>query len=369
MTVVFAGGGTGGHLYPAIALADALRDRAEIAFVGSADRLERTIVPNAGYRLYTVAARPLQRKVGWQLVATAAANARGFVASLGLLRRLRPSILIATGGYVCFPVVVAAKVRRVLRLPAPRIALLEPNAVPGLTSRLLAPLVDEVWGAFPPADARRTAKFVRTGVPVRANLEHLPERASALARLGLRSDRKTLMVVGGSQGARTINDAVIGLLAGDRLPPQWQVLHLTGDAEFDRVRSALGGNSGASALRPYLSDVADAYAAADLVLARAGASTLGELIAVGRPAVLVPYPFAAEDHQTRNAAALAATGAAVVVADRSLDAERLAEVLHAVCAPERLSAMRAAAERLAAESPTATILARIDALLARRTLA
>lgn len=364
MNVVFAGGGTGGHLYPAIAIADALGARATIAFVGTSDRLERTLVPQAGYRLHVVRARPLARGMSFELVRTVWANVIGTLQSLRLLGKLRPDITIATGGYVCFPVVLAARLRRALGVSRGRIVLLEPNAHAGLTSRLLAPLVDEVWGAFEPSDARAARRFVRTGVPVRAALRALPPREAACTRLGLNPRYRTLLALGGSQGARSINDALVGLLQRGGLPTGWQLLHLTGDAEYDRVRAELGRETG-GVVRPYMHDIADAYAAADLVLARAGASTLGELAAIGRPAILVPYPFAADDHQTRNAEAFAAGGAAVTLADRELSADRLARLLADVARPERLAAMRSAAAARESD-PSAVILARIDALLARK---
>ena len=174
--------------------------------------------------------------------------------------------------------------------------------------------------------------------------------------------------MGGSQGARSINDALTSLLKTDGLPEGWQLIHVTGEAEYDWVRSALQAaqRDSGGAVRAYLHDVADAYAAADLVLARAGASTVGELAATGRPAILVPYPYAAEDHQRANAAMVAQTGAAVVVDDRELLAGKLRGVLADVTRPARLAELRAAAERERAADPLATILARVDALTMRK---
>jgi UDP-N-acetylglucosamine--N-acetylmuramyl-(pentapeptide) pyrophosphoryl-undecaprenol N-acetylglucosamine transferase len=367
VTLAFAAGGTGGHLYPAIAIADAVRARDardDVVFIGTADRLEATIVPKAGYRLETVASRPFAR-APLALLRSAAVNLAGIARSVVLLRRLRPVMVIATGGYVCFPVVAAARVLRSTGLVQTRLALLEPNAYPGLTNRLLAPLVDEVWGAFPEPDPRFAGKYVQTGIPVRASLTALPPRAAALARLGLRADRRTLLAMGGSQGARSINDALIGLIAGNGLPEGWQLLHVTGEGEYARVREQLGRAS--AVVRPYLDDVADAYAVADLVLARAGASTLGELAALGLPSILVPYPYAADDHQSKNAARMAAAGAAVVVADRDLSPASLQSTLAGATAPDRLAELTRSAGQLRSGDPIATILARIDALLARKT--
>ena len=368
MRVVFTGGGTGGHLYPAIAIADALRERgADVLFVGTADRLEATIVPRAGYALATVRSRPLSRKLSPALLAMGFANAAGTVQAMRVLRRFRPDIVIATGGYVCFPVVFAARALRVHP-----IALLEPNAHPGLTNRLLAPLVDEVWGAFSEGDRRFHGKYVHAGIPVRAALRALPSREEALARLGLSAKRRTILAMGGSQGARSINDALASLVTSDGLPDGWQLIHVTGEKEYDRVRRLTRGPQGSvrgdaePVMRPYLHDLTDAYAAADLVLARAGASTLGELAATGRPAILVPYPHAADDHQRANAAMVADAGAAVVVDDRELAAGKLRTILADVTMPARFAALAAAAERSRDADPLATILARVDALLAKK---
>jgi UDP-N-acetylglucosamine--N-acetylmuramyl-(pentapeptide) pyrophosphoryl-undecaprenol N-acetylglucosamine transferase len=284
---------------------------------------------------------------------------------------LQPDIVIATGGYVCFPVVLAAYVLRAFgRLPC-ALALLEPNAHPGLTNRLLAPLVDEVWGAFPDPDARFEGRYVHTGIPVRATLRSLPAREAAIERLGLSAKRWTLLAIGGSQGARSINDALVSLVKSDGLPPDWQLIQVTGESEYDRVSGALRGASGApqgdtSVMRPYLNDMSDAYAAADLVLARAGASTLGELAALGKPAILVPYPHAAEDHQRLNAAMVAQAGAAVVVDDRELIAGKLRGILAETARPSRLAELAEAAGRMRASDPVTTILARVDALMARK---
>jgi UDP-N-acetylglucosamine--N-acetylmuramyl-(pentapeptide) pyrophosphoryl-undecaprenol N-acetylglucosamine transferase len=365
LKVVFAGGGTGGHLYPAIAIADALRQRqATVTFVGTAERLEATIVPKAGYALCTIDGRPLTRGLSWDLLRTLVANITGTLQSLSLLRRLEPDIVVATGGYVCFPAVLAARTLRWLRTRRMAIALLEPNAKPGLTNRLLAPLVDEVWGAFTEADPRFAGKYVRTGVPVRSSLLSLPSRDAAVAAFGVDSTRRTLLAMGGSQGARAINDGVATLLNGGALPAGWQLLLVTGEGDYDRTRAAL--RNGNAVVRPYLDDPANGYAAADLVLARAGASTLAELAATGKPAILVPYPFAADGHQATNAARFAATGAAVVVADADLQRGALEGVIAETTAPGRMAVLQSAAERLQSNDPLATILARVESLTARK---
>ncbi len=366
MKIAFAGGGTGGHVYPAIALADALRDRSEILFVGSPDGIENTLVPAAGYELATIESSPLQRGASLGMLRTVAANAAGIAQGVSVLRNFDPDIVIATGGYVSFPAMAAARILRGVR-PGPALALLEPNAHPGLANRLLAPIVDEVWGAFPEADRAFGRKYVYTGVPVRASLLHPDNRIEAARRLGLDPSRRTILAIGGSQGARTINEAIAALVTRRALPAAWQVLHICGERDHEYMQAAertpFGENL--AVLVSYLPDMADAYAVCDFAIARAGASTLGELTALGIPALLVPYPFAAEDHQAANARMLAGSGAAAVIADGELNADSLWWMLREVMQPERLDQMRSAARLRANRDPVAAILARVEALVTK----
>jgi UDP-N-acetylglucosamine--N-acetylmuramyl-(pentapeptide) pyrophosphoryl-undecaprenol N-acetylglucosamine transferase len=360
VTIVFAGGGTGGHLYPAIAIADALRGRnATIAFVGAADRLESRIIPKQGYDLHAIAGRPLPRGLSLELVRTIASSIKGTIQSLRFLAVRRPDLVIATGGYICFPVAVAARMRRLVRVSDAPIALLEPNAEPGLTNRILTPMVDEIWGPVQ-SDPHSRGKYRATGIPIRSSLRRLPPRDAAIARLGLDPSMRTLVAMGGSQGARSINDALVELVRANGMPPGWQLLALTGATDFERVRSSLPHAIA------YLDDMADTYAVADLMLTRAGASTLGELAALGKPAILVPYPYAAEAHQAANAARFEAAGAAVVLADAELQTGGLRALLARTVEPQRLDSLADSAAKFAIDDPVNAILARIDALLSRR---
>ncbi|MDQ2871700.1 MAG: glycosyltransferase, partial [Candidatus Eremiobacteraeota bacterium] len=237
MKAVFTGGGTGGHLYPAIAIADALGSRAKVRFIGTADRLEMTIVPKAGYALSTITSRPLIRKPSLEMALTAGANVAGILQAARVLGEMDPDIVIATGGYVCFPVMAAAKMLRAAgRLRAP-LALLEPNAHPGLTNRMLAPIVDEVWGAFADSHGAFGAKYVRTGIPVRASLLRRSNRIEAARRLGLDPNRRTILAMGGSQGARSLNETVAALVVRRALPVDWQLLHVSGRRDYDYMKA------------------------------------------------------------------------------------------------------------------------------------
>ncbi len=287
------------------------------------------------------------------------------------LRRFDPDVVIATGGYVCFPVMVAARMLRTLGISRARLALLEPNAEPGLSNRVLSPLVDEIWGAYVPAADRFRKKFVKTGVPVRSALLRRDNRIEAARRLGLSAGRRTIVVLGGSLGARSINEAVAALVTRRALPRDWQILHVSGRRDYAYMQAEEAQLFGENIVRlvPYLSNPADAYALADLVIARAGASTLAELAALGLPAVLVPYPLASENHQLRNARAFASTGAAVVLEDGELNADVLWWTLRDLMEPQKLAQLRAAAGALGGTEAAVTIAARIDAMLSRKSAA
>lgn len=366
LRIAFTGGGTGGHVYPALAIDDAVRERHpggdyEPRFFGNAHGLEATLVRTIP--LVFVPSAPLQRSFSLSTLRTVIANGVGIAAALGALARFKPQMVVATGGYVCFPVVVAARILRVLRIVRCRIALLEINVTPGLTNRLLAPLVDEVWTTYAASERSFGSKTVVTGAPVRASLRLAKDAASARERLGLAPEGSTIVAMGGSQGARSINEAVAALVTRRTLGDDWQVLHVSGERDFAYMqaeeRTLAAGNR--VRLVPYLDDPADAYAAADVVIARAGASTLAELAVTGTPSILIPYPHAADQHQAHNAALFETAGAAVVLPDAAVDGDRLWWTLREVLEPDRNAALRRAARSLAPRNAAAAIAGRIDA--------
>jgi UDP-N-acetylglucosamine--N-acetylmuramyl-(pentapeptide) pyrophosphoryl-undecaprenol N-acetylglucosamine transferase len=366
LRIAFTGGGTGGHVYPALAIDDAVRERHpgadyEPRFFGNAHGLEARLVKTIP--LVFVPSAPLQRSLSLATLRTAGANVVGIVAALRALARFRPQFVVATGGYVCFPVVVAARILRALLIVRCRIALLEINVTPGLTNRLLAPLVDEVWTTYAVSQRSFGHKAVVTGAPVRASLLPPKDAAGARERLGLDPGRTTIVAMGGSQGARSINEAVAALVTRRTLDAAWQVLHVSGERDFAYMqaeeRELAPGNR--VRLVPYLDDPADAYAAADVVIARSGASTLAELATTGTPAILIPYPHAADGHQAANAELFAQAGAAVVIPDAETDGDRLWWTLREVLAPDRNAVLRGAARTLAPRNAAAVIAERIDA--------
>jgi UDP-N-acetylglucosamine--N-acetylmuramyl-(pentapeptide) pyrophosphoryl-undecaprenol N-acetylglucosamine transferase len=333
LVVVVAGGGTGGHLFPGIAAAEALsrRRRCRITFVGSSRGIETRVVPKRGYPLRTLPVRALRGQGPLGFAAAALRVPASVGSAWKILGELRPDVLIGVGGYASAPAVVAARLRGVPTV------LLEQNAHPGLTNRVLARFADRVCVAFPESAAYfPPAKTIETGNPVRP-----PDEKPRTAHGGF-----SILVFGGSAGAHRLNE--VGVEAIARLEREGlRVLHQTGEADLESVRRRYREHGIDADVRPFIDDMAAAYAAADLVVCRAGATTLAELTALGRPAVLVPYPYAADDHQRKNAESLVRRGAAAMILDRELTPEGLAGAIAQLReAPDRLAAMAAAARAL-----------------------
>ncbi|HEX4600500.1 MAG TPA: undecaprenyldiphospho-muramoylpentapeptide beta-N-acetylglucosaminyltransferase [Gemmatimonadales bacterium] len=337
MKVLLAGGGTGGHLMPALALAHALREaRADVeaVLVGAERGLEAQVLPRYPFRHALLPIEPIYRDRWWRNVRWALIGGRVWRAVGQLLEVERPALVIGTGGYAAGPVVWRAQRRG---LPT---VLQEQNAFPGLTTRWLARRARQVHLGFPEARARLRPGPATTvfalGNPIAP--PQPGERSAALAALGLAPERPTLLVFGGSQGARAINYAVAGALER-RLLAEANVVWGTGAAQVEALaRYAVPGRV---VVRGFFDPMTVAYRAADLVVARAGAMTVAELCAWGKPSVLVPLPGAAADHQTHNARALAEAGAAIHLPEHALSAHTLAEQV------TRLFADRSARESLA----------------------
>lgn len=352
--MVLAGGGTAGHINPALAVADILRSQgAEILFVGTERGLEADLVPRAGYKLETIKAAPFPRRLSWRQVTAIFTAMSGWRQAFGIIRRFRPDVVVGTGGYVAGPVVLAAVLQRLPTL------IHEQNAWPGGTNRMLARWVDRVALGYQEAGRHLRAKDkpIHTGNPVRADVL-AASRTEALRKLGLRHDRLTVVIMGGSRGAASINEAVWSVRDQLRNDVRLQVIHQTGAAGFDAVKeryaqidihAAEDGsiNDGQLRVVPYLYDMPTVLAAADVVVSRAGALSLAEITARGLPAILVPYPYAAGDHQTFNARSLVAAGAAHMIADKELTGERLLHTLLPLIEhPDRRQKMAEAAKSL-----------------------
>ena len=323
---------------PALAVADALRARgADVEFIGG-ERAEAELVPAAGYPLHRVRVRGLDRRRPVRAALALLLAAGATVRAMRLLRRLDADAVLGGGGYVAGPVGLAA---RLLRLP---LVLTEADSHLGVTNRLLAPLAKRVFLAFP-IEGRDGRRWQVSGRPLPAGTGRA-DRGAARARFGIAPDEPCVLVFGGSLGARRLNEAALEAF-GAASP--CAVLHASGRRDHDALRERLAelGSPPHYHLHPYIEPFADALAAADLVVARAGGSVM-EVAAAGLPSVLVPYPYATADHQTGNARCVEQAGAAVVVPDAELDGPRLArEVGTLLGAPQRLATMAKAARAFA----------------------
>ncbi len=335
-TIVIAAGGTGGHLYPAVALArEFLRQdpATRMLFVGTARGIETKVLAHEGFELALIAARPVMGRGLVKAVGALLSLPLGVRQSLALLRERRASLVLGVGGYTSPPVLLAA---RLLGLPR---VILEPNAYPGMANKVLGPVADLVFVTFREAAGHFSQAKVRvTGMPVRrAFIEDAGTRHEARGERG----QKTLLVFGGSQGARALNDAMIGAL------PQWvsmrgrlAIVHQTGEADYARVKAAYEAAGVPVEVVPFLFEMPASLRAADLVVSRAGAMTLAELAVCGKPAILVPLPHAIYQHQAHNARVVAEAGGAVVLQQRELTGARLAQEVTALLRdPERLRVM------------------------------
>lgn len=343
MKVLIAAGGTAGHVFPALAVAERLTEEpgVQVTFVGTAGGQEARLVPGAGFPFTTVDARPLPRRPSPAALVALAAAARAVSASRALVREA--DVVVGMGGYVSLPVGLAA---RSLGRP---LVLHEQNAVPGLANRVLARRATAVCLSFEEAAAKlpRGARSVLTGDPVRTRVlavarERERLAAEAWTALGLDPALRTVLIVGGSQGARRLNEAAASAASELARAEDVQVLLLCGPAHERAVAAAMGDRPRVRVVG-FLERMELAYAAADLAVARAGASTCAELAVCGIPAVLVPYPYATARHQEANARALARAGGAVVLSDADLSGTRLVRVVRDLLGdPERMRAMSAA---------------------------
>lgn len=336
-------GGTGGHVFPALAVAAELRERgAEVFWLGTRQGLEAKVVPAAGISMEWVSVSGLRGKglLAWLLAPWRLLWA--VLQVLAVMLRQRPVVVLGMGGFVTGP---GGVVTWLLRKP---LVIHEQNAIAGLTNRLLAPLAQRVLEAFPGTFQGRHA--VHTGNPVRRAIAELPAPEERFAQ---RSGAVRLLVLGGSLGARALNEIVPAALA--QLSSRPEIWHQAGSRHLDEARAHYRDAGVTARVEPFIDDMAAAYGWADLVVCRAGALTIAELAAAGVGAVLVPYPHAVDDHQTRNAAYLADAGAAVIVQQRELTRDKLRDLLASLIDRSRLLVMAQVARRLAKPQAAALV--------------
>jgi len=342
MRVVIAGGGTGGHLFPALALAEEFKRRGgqtEIIFVGSRRGLEKTVVPSHGYVLETLDVEGIKKRKGAEKIRAVFKAAAATLRAILLLRKIRPDGVIGSGSYSSGPVVLAARILGI------KTAILEQNAVPGLTNRILGRFADRIYIAFEGAASYfGEGRAIVAGNPVRKDI------------LNTRDERKTngngkfsIFVFGGSQGAAAVNAAFLD--STEYLTEIWghfKVTHQTGREGYASVESSYKRKGLKAELYSFITDMAKAYSCADLVICRAGATSIAEITAVGIPAILVPYPFSSDGHQEVNAKTISDSGAAVMLNQNELTGSALAKVIRNLFEnPALLKKMKDAAQKLA----------------------
>jgi UDP-N-acetylglucosamine--N-acetylmuramyl-(pentapeptide) pyrophosphoryl-undecaprenol N-acetylglucosamine transferase len=360
MRVLIAAGGTGGHIYPGIAVAKEILRRSpnsEVRFVGTVRGLESRLIPEIGFELSIIDSAGL-KNVGALARARGLAKLPGsFVSARRVIREFRPDVVVGAGGYVSGSVVLSAAL---LGLPT---LIMDSNALPGWTNRVLARFVDKAAVSFEVALSYFRGKGVLTGNPVRREFFDIPAKRRDPAMF-------SLLVFGGSQGARAINEAMIAALP---MLDEWrgglEILHQTGQADFEKVQAAYeaAGWHEVAKVTPYIKDMVESFGRADLVICRAGATTTAELIAAGKAAVMVPFPFAADDHQRKNAEALQASGGARVILQEELSGERLAdEIITLIKAPDEVTRMEIASRSLARGDAAAAAVDLIEELVANR---
>lgn len=326
MRLIIAGGGTGGHLFPGIAVAEEFLERDpsnEVLFIGTEHGIEARAVPAAGYRLETISATGIRGKGGVSQIKGMSLMLYGYAQSRKILKAFRPDMVLGVGGYASLPMVLAARGMQIPRY------IHEQNAIPGMTNKMLAKFVDQVFITL-----EESAKFfpknstLLTGNPLRQQILHqAATSAGEELRLGGQG-RFRLLIFGGSQGAHAINMAMIAALPFlERTSDKLEITHQTGVKDADQVAEAYRKHGFDAAVRPFIDDMANAYQRADLVICRAGATTIAELTACGRPSIFIPFPHAVDDHQRCNAEALLKKGAGFMLLERELNGESLSGMI------------------------------------------
>jgi UDP-N-acetylglucosamine--N-acetylmuramyl-(pentapeptide) pyrophosphoryl-undecaprenol N-acetylglucosamine transferase len=337
MTVVIAAGGTGGHLYPAVALArEFLRHdpATKILFVGTRRGIESKVLAHEGFEVLFITAKPVMGKGLLEVIQGILSIPIGLWQSLDILRRRRADVVIGVGGYTSPTMLAAAALRGTTRV------ILEPNAYPGMANKAVAPFAQRIFLAFESAAASFDREKVRVvGTPIRREF---------LARAGQGEAQPTqstphLLIFGGSQGAKAINSAILeGLASLMKRIPDLAITHQTGESDYQRVREAYERSGVRAEVAPFLYDMPKVLRTADLVVARAGAMTIAELTACGKPAILIPLPTAIYDHQMKNARAMEAVGGATVLPQADLSGSKLSEAISAILLnPQQLHVMSA----------------------------
>lgn len=364
---IFAGGGTGGHIYPAIAIASGLKRKypdSDILFIGTGKQLEKDIVEEVGFPLKIIHAKGFERKLSIDTLRSLHQLILGAADSIKILKEEKPDLVIGTGGYTAGPVVFFASL---MGIPC---AIHEQNVIPGVTNKILSRFAKKIFISFPEsANYFPKNKVILAGNPVRPEITK-GTRREALEKFGLSPNMPTVLSFGGSQGAMSLNNAIYYVIKTLIKSKEFQLIHVTGKNNYNKIMQSLMddkidlGSASHIVIKPYINDMENAYAAADLIISRAGALTIAELSACGKPAILIPLPSAANRHQDFNAALMEKNGAAIVIYEKDLTGEKLYKsICNIIFDKECLLKMSASSKKLARNNALDTILQEIEKLL------
>ncbi|MCX7921307.1 MAG: undecaprenyldiphospho-muramoylpentapeptide beta-N-acetylglucosaminyltransferase [Clostridia bacterium] len=322
MKVLIAGGGTGGHIYPGVAIAKFIKQKhpdSEIVFVGTQKGLETKLIPREGFELKLITVRGFKRKLSVDTLVAVKELFQGLLEARKIIKEFSPDVVIGTGGYVCGPVVFSATR---MRIPT---VIHEQNAFPGVTNRILSRVTEAVAISFKESKKffKSAKKLVHTGNPVRDEMLRV-DKNEARQKLGIPNDKQLVVVFGGSRGAGKINETVAELIQKYYKDGDCKIIFATGEAQFEKISKQLSDIKTSNIeVTPYIYDMSNIMAAADLAICRAGAITISELQVLGTPSIMIPSPNVTANHQEFNARALEQEGGAVVILEKNLNAELL----------------------------------------------
>lgn len=349
MNIVIAAAGTGGHINPGIAIANRIKNEyknAQITFIGTSRGLENDLVPRAGYKLKQIEAYGINRKLNMQNIKNMFKTLRSFKTAKEIMKEIKPDLVIGTGGYICGPTFIAAQKYKIPTI------LHESNAFPGVSVKLLAKRVNTVLVGFEDAKLRlqNAKRVVVTGTPAKLKKINLTDiqKSEIKKQFDIKNDLPIVLIFGGSQGAKSINDTVIKIIK-EKLNKKYQIIWAVGQKQYDKVKESLKNiQLENTRIVPYIYNMEEVMNLADLIIARSGAMTITEIAIVGKPAIFIPFPFATENHQEYNAKVLANVGAAKIILDKDLNEEVLNKsILEIIQDKQKMQQMGKKAEGIA----------------------
>ncbi|MEA4961990.1 undecaprenyldiphospho-muramoylpentapeptide beta-N-acetylglucosaminyltransferase [Lutispora sp.] len=367
MKVILAGGGTGGHIYPAVAIAREILERyekADILFIGTERGMESSIIPREGFSFRKIKVRGFMRKMAFENVIAVKENLLSLIECRRIIKSFKPDIVIGTGGYVCGTMLMTAALSGIPTL------IHEQNAFPGITNRILSRFVDKIALTFQEASDyfHSKDKISVTGNPLRVEITKIGKN-DGMAAFGFDEKKPLLLIIGGSRGAKKINESITLIAADCEKNREFQLLHMTGESQYESVislykKKGIPYNTSYLKVMPYIHNAPYALAAADLIISRCGAGLISEITALGKPSILIPYPYATDNHQEYNARALEKYGAANVILEGGLNESMLfSQVKKLLSNPDKMKDMALNSKRLGKPNAASDIVEVIEALL------